>query len=87
MGRSLVGIRKCSICGKEIEISDKRRMKSKNVCCCRECQNELMRSKELNTECVVCGKKFHLKPYQKKRTDTHCCSRECVIEHQKKYMK
>lgn len=86
-------IRKCSNCGKEIEIRHKKRMEIKNVFCCQECSNNFRKKNRendknyFNCTCPICNKKFHLKPYMLEKYKIHYCSIECHKLAKKEYMK
>lgn len=89
----LLGIRKCSNCGKDIEIRYKKRLERKNVFCSRECEQKFKFEVRTHTEgyfnctCPICGKIFHLKPYQLKKSLHHYCSKECHRKAKMEYMK
>ena len=83
----IYGIRKCDYCGKEIQITKKRRLKNKTICCSIECANKLKIQNNLNTICPICGKKFHVSSYYKKKCKNNYCSRKCFAEAKKIYMK
>lgn len=82
MGK-IICVKKCSNCGKDIEIKYKQRLERKNIFCCKECELEYKKREResktgyYNCECPICHKKFHLKPYQKNKYKTHYCSRKC----------
>lgn len=85
--RMPLGIKKCAVCGKEIEIFHKVRLDKENVCCSVECMGKFMKSNDLNCECPICHKKFHVKPYHKNKCKVNYCSRECFRLAKKEYMK
>lgn len=77
-------IRKCSNCGKEVEIKHKNRVELKNIFCSQECSNEFRRKiresdkNYFNCICPICNKKFHLKPHSlNDGSHNHYCSKEC----------
>ena len=82
-----LGIRKCVVCGKDVEIFHQKRMEAKSVCCSTKCMGENMKSKDLNCECPICHKKFHLRQYHKNKSKNNYCSRECFRLAKMEYMK
>lgn len=89
----LICIKKCSNCGKEVEIRHKNRLNNKHIYCSKECEIEFKKKAlenqkgYLNCECPICHKKFHLKPCSLGKSETHYCSRECHRLAKKQYMK
>lgn len=89
----LICIKKCSYCGKDVEIRHKERLNRKNIFCSKECESKFKKNnaehKEgyFNCECPICKKKFHLKPYQLKKYSIHYCSKECHRLAKMEYMK
>lgn len=86
-------IRKCSNCGKEIQIRHKKRVILKYVFCSQKCTNEFKTKKRMENEnyfnciCPICNKKFHVKPYHLKKYKHHYCSKECQRLAKKENMK
>lgn len=87
--RSPLAIRKCSNCGKDVEIFHKVRLQAKDIFCCKDCFHEYRNNhKILNCVCPVCGKKFYVKPYLlKNNKHEHCCSYECMGKYRKQIYK
>ena len=82
MGK-LICIKKCDLCGKDVEIHHKERLTHKNIFCSHKCEGEYRKLNNPNyIRCVYCGKLTPKKPYQQKKSKTNmlCCSRKCLGE-------
>ena len=72
----MVGIMvRCSYCGSDINIKNKRRLKYKNNFCNKKCES-LFRNKRPNVRCHICGKPFAIKA-SRLVNDGVCCSTKC----------
>lgn len=91
--RNYLVIRKCSNCGKDVEIYHKQRLNKKNIFCSRKCCSEYNKKEResnneyFNCECPICKKKFHLCEARIKKNKNHYCSRKCHNRAKKEYMK
>lgn len=89
----LLCIKKCAVCGNDVEIRHKKRLELDNIFCSQKCCNSYKKQKReqdksyFNCICPICNKKFHLKPYRLKKYNKHYCSKECHRKAKEEYMK
>ena len=70
-----ITIKKCSNCGKDVEIKHKKRLEAINTFCCKECESKYKKKQVVyNCKCSFCNKKIHVKPNLLEKYKTHFCS-------------
>ena len=76
----LLETRKCTFCGKQVDIYHKKRLEAKNTFCSKECFGAYTKSQHLNCICPICGTKFKRSESHLKRYNSHecCCSKKCL---------
>ena len=83
-----ITIKKCSNCGKDVEIKHKKRLEAINTFCCKECESKYKKKQVVyNCKCSFCNKKIHVKPNLLEKYKTHFCSKECFSKYKKDYFK
>lgn len=79
----IICIKRCNLCGKDVEIRHKDRLNRKNIFCSKKCESEYKKLNNPNyISCANCGKLVYKKPREqnKSKTGMLCCSYKCLGE-------
>ena len=68
----VICIKKCSLCGSNVEIRHKDRLNRKNIFCSRKCESEYRKLNNPNyIQCANCGKLVYKKPREQHNSKTN----------------